>query len=144
MDGQPKRNSSDAPHAAHSGRFQVNSAYLLVAATIVLGVYGQLILKWQTEKVGAFPSAASDRLDYLRHLALNPWVISALCGAALAAVAWIVALSQLELSRVYPFVSASFVLVLLFSALIFHEPLTTLKLVGAALIIAGLIVGTQG
>jgi drug/metabolite transporter (DMT)-like permease len=53
-------------------------------------------------------------------------------------------LSQLELSRAYPFVSASFVLVLLFSALIFHEPLTSLKLLGAVLIVSGLIVGTQG
>jgi multidrug transporter EmrE-like cation transporter len=122
----------------------MNSAYLFVAATILLGVYGQLILKWQTNKAGAFPSSTADRLTYFRHFLLNPWVISSLCGAALAAVSWIVALSKLELSRVYPFVSASFVLVLLFSAVIFNERLTPLKLIGAVLIVAGLIVGTRG
>jgi drug/metabolite transporter (DMT)-like permease len=122
----------------------VNAAYLLVAATIGLGVYGQIVLKWQTNKIGPFPSSTADRLDFLRHILLNPWVISSLCGAAVAAVAWIVALSQLELSRVYPFVSASFVLVLLLSALIFHEALTPLKILGAVLIVSGLIIGTQG
>jgi multidrug transporter EmrE-like cation transporter len=144
VDGLQKREPGDPNVTESAGGFQVNSAYVLVAATILLGVYGQIVLKWQTNKVGAFPSSTTDRVDYLRHLFLNPWVISALCGAALAAVAWIAALSQLELSRVYPFVSASFVLVLLLSALIFHESLTPLKLIGAALIVSGLIVGTQG
>jgi drug/metabolite transporter (DMT)-like permease len=122
----------------------VNSAYLFVAATILLGVYGQLVLKWQTNRAGEFPASTADRLTYLRHFLLNPWVISSLCGAAVAAVTWIVALSRLELSRAYPFVSASFVLVLLLSAVVFHEHLTPLKLAGAVLIISGLIIGTQG
>jgi multidrug transporter EmrE-like cation transporter len=144
VDARPKLRSRGTRLASARGGDQVSLAYLLVAATILLGVYGQMILKWQTGKAGAFPASTADRLDYLRHVLLNPWVISALCGAALAAVAWIAALSQLELSRVYPFVSASFVLVLLLSALIFHEALTPLKLIGAVLIVSGLIVGTQG
>ena len=122
----------------------MSAAYLLVGLTILLGVYGQIVLKWQTKEAGAFPTSTASRLEYLHQLVLNPWVISALFGAVVAGVAWIVALSQLELSRVYPFVSASFVAVLLLSALFFHESLTPLKVVGALLIVSGLIIGTQG
>jgi drug/metabolite transporter (DMT)-like permease len=140
------RNTSGVPDptATPSRGPRMNSAYIFVAATILLGVYGQIILKWQTNRAGPFPTVTADRISYLRHFLLNPWVISSLCGAVLAAGAWIIALSKLELSRAYPFVSASFVLVLLLSALIFHEHLSPLKIVGAVLIISGLIVGTQG
>jgi drug/metabolite transporter (DMT)-like permease len=144
VDGLQMRKSTDSNPTTHNWGFQMNSAYIFVAATILLGVYGQIVLKWQTNRAGPFPATTADRISYLRHFLFNPWVISSLCGAALAAVAWIVALSRLELSRVYPFVSASFVLVLLLSALIFHENLTALKVVGAILIVSGLIIGTQG
>jgi drug/metabolite transporter (DMT)-like permease len=143
MDGGKESKSREVPRVGKP-RAKMDSAYVFVAATIVLGVYGQLILKWQTGKLGTFPDSAADRVTYLRHFLLNGWVISSLIGAAVAALAWIAALSHLELSRAYPFVSASFVLVLLLSAVIFKESLTPLKLLGALLIVSGLIVGTQG
>ena len=121
----------------------MNSAYAFIAAAVLLGVYGQLILKWQTRKAGEFPSGASERIKYLAHFLGNPWVISSLLGAVVAAFAWIAALSKLELSRAYPFVSASFVLVLILSTIVFGESLTFPKLAGAALIVAGLIIGSQ-
>jgi multidrug transporter EmrE-like cation transporter len=121
----------------------MNTAYLFVAATVVLTVYGQLIIKWQTGKAGEFPSGVSARINYLTHFVANPWVVSSLLAAVIAAFSWIAALSKLELSRAYPFVSASFILVLLLSALVFGESLTGPKLVGALLIVAGLIIGSQ-
>jgi multidrug transporter EmrE-like cation transporter len=126
------------------GRKLVNSAYLFVATTVLFTVYGQLVIKWQTRKAGEFPSGSGARVTYLTHFLLNPWVISSLLSAVLAAFAWIAALSKLELSKAYPFVSASFVLVLVLSAVLFDEPLTAPKLVGAVVIVAGLIIASQG
>jgi multidrug transporter EmrE-like cation transporter len=126
------------------GRKFVNSAYLFVATTVLFTVYGQLVIKWQTRKAGEFPSGGAARVSYLTHFLLNPWVISSLLAAVVAAFAWIAALSKLELSRAYPFVSASFVLVLILSAVLFDEPLTAPKLVGAVVIVAGLIIASQG
>jgi multidrug transporter EmrE-like cation transporter len=120
----------------------MNPAYGFVAATVFLAVYGQLIVKWQLGKVGPIPSGTSARLDYLRHVVLNPWVISALLGAVVAAFAWIAALSRLELSRAYPWTAASFVFILVLSAVFFDETLTPLKITGAVLIVLGLIVGS--
>jgi multidrug transporter EmrE-like cation transporter len=122
----------------------MNSAYVFVATTVLLTVYGQLVIKWQTQKAGEFPTGTSARITYLTHFLRNPWVISSLAAAVVAAFAWIAALSKLDLSRAYPFVSASFVLVLTLSAIIFGESMTALKITGAMLIVAGLIVGSQG
>lgn len=121
----------------------MNPAYGFVAVTVLLTVYGQLIIKWQTGKAGEFPSETAARLRYLRHFLVNPWVISSLVCAVVAALAWIAALSKLELSRAYPFVSASFVLVLILSAIVFGESLTVFKVLGALLIVGGLILGSQ-
>jgi len=54
------------------------------------------------------------------------------------------AMTKLELSFAYPFMSLSFVLVFIFSALIFHESITTPKVLGMLLIIAGIVVIGRG
>ena len=121
----------------------MNPAYGFVAATVLLTVYGQIIVKWQTGKAGEFPSDTAARIRYLGHFLVNPWVLSALLCGVLAAFSWIAALSKLDLSRAYPFVSASFVMVIILSKLIFGESLTSFKVIGGLLIVAGLIIGSQ-
>lgn len=125
------------------GRRLVSSAYIFVATTVLLTVYGQIVIKWQTGRAGEFPADTAGRVHYLTHFLINPWVISSLLCAVIAAFAWIAALSKLPLSDAYPFVSASFVLVLILSTIIFHERLTVTKLTGAVLIVAGLILGSR-
>jgi drug/metabolite transporter (DMT)-like permease len=117
--------------------------YAYVAATIALTVYGQMIVKWQVDEAGEFPATVSGKLEFLLRLLANPWIISVFAGAAIAAVAWMAALTRFELSRVYPFVALSFVLVLFLSALLFDEAVTWPKVVGVLLIVAGLTVGSQ-
>jgi multidrug transporter EmrE-like cation transporter len=54
------------------------------------------------------------------------------------------AMTQFDISHAYPFMSLNFVLVLILSWLLFHEPLTGPKIAGMALIVAGIIVGSRG
>ena len=53
-------------------------------------------------------------------------------------------MTKLPLSHAYPFVSFTFVLVVLSGAIIFHEPLTWPKIVGMVCIVAGIVIGSQG
>jgi len=122
----------------------MNRAYLFVAVTVLLTVCGQLVIKWQVDKAGEFPGSSRDRLTYLAELLVNPWVVGSLVAAFVAALSWFVALSRLELSHAYPFVGASFALVLVLSALVFGERLTWPKIVGTFLIVGGIFVGSQG
>jgi multidrug transporter EmrE-like cation transporter len=119
-------------------------SYVYVFLTIFLTVYGQIAIKWQVSAAGAFPSDPPGKLLFLARLLANPWVISALAAALLAAVSWMAAMTKLELSHAYPFMSLAFILVLVLSALVFHEPVTLPKIAGLALISAGIIVGSQG
>jgi len=119
-------------------------SYLFVFITIFLTVYSQIVIKWQVVAAGAFPVGLADRLWFLAKLLINPWVISALAAGLLAVVSWMAAMTKLELSHAYPFMSLAFVLVLVLSALVFHEPVNTWKVAGLVLITVGIIVGSQG
>ena len=117
--------------------------YLYVLATVLLTVYGQVVFKWRIDEAGSLPAGGGDRLRYAGDLALDPWVISVFVAALAASVTWGLALTEFELSFAYPFMSLSFVLVLLLGVAIFGEVLAVEKVVGVVLICAGLIIGSQ-
>lgn len=117
-------------------------AYLYIAATILLTVYGQLILKWQVDLHAPLSGRSINLMFYLR-LLLNPWVISAFAAAFGASLSWMAAISKMELSRAYPFMALNFVLVGLIAAPLFGEAFTTSKFIGLALVVAGLLFFTR-
>ncbi len=119
-------------------------SFVYIVLTILLTVYGQIVVKWQVNLAGTFPEGITDKLVFLLRLLLNPWVMSSFLAAFLASLAWMAAMTKLPLSFAYPFMSLSFVLVMIFSFIFFYEPITLPKAVGIGLIITGLIIGSQG
>ena len=117
--------------------------YLYPLATLLLTVYGQLVVKWQVDRAGAMPADLGGKAAYLGRLILSPWVISVFLAAFLAAASWMVALTHFPLSRAYPVMSVSFALVLFGSAIWFGESLSWPKVAGVTLIALGLIVSTR-
>jgi multidrug transporter EmrE-like cation transporter len=118
--------------------------YLYILGTILFTVYGQIIIKWQVSNAGTFPVDAAGKMWFLLRLSVNPWVISSLGCAFLAFLCWMAAMTKFDLSHAYPFMSLSFVFVLVLSGFFFHEPVTMAKVLGVLLIMAGIIVGAQG
>jgi multidrug transporter EmrE-like cation transporter len=116
--------------------------FLLPLGTVALGCYGQLIVKWQVDRSGGLPASLADRLLFMGRLLVNPWVLSSLVGAAIAAVLWFAAMTQFELSRLYPFIGLTFVFVLAGSVALFGEALTWPKVVGVLLIVTGVVVAS--
>ena len=119
-------------------------SYFYIFLTIALTVYGQIAIKWQVAKAGALPEALLDKVIFLFSMFLNPWIVSAFAAAFLASLFWMAAMTKLQLSHAYPFMSLAFVLVMMASGLFFHEPITPLKITGILLIVLGIIVGSQG
>lgn len=120
-------------------------SYLYIALTVIFTVYGQIVIKWQATQAGPLPETATEKIVFLMRLALlNPWVVSGLLAAFLAALTWMAAMTRLPLSHAYPIVSISFVLVVLSGAILFHEPLTWPKVVGMLCIVVGIAIGSQG
>lgn len=119
-------------------------SYLYVLCTVLLTVYGQIVIKWRVLNSGTLPDALPDRIRFLILLFLDPWVMSAMAAAVLAVAFWMAAMTRLPLSHAYPMMSLAFVLVLVASGVFFSEPITPLKIAGTALIILGIAVGSQG
>jgi drug/metabolite transporter (DMT)-like permease len=118
--------------------------YLYIFLTIALTVYGQLIVKWRVTALGFGNGASNDHVKMLMRLLTDPYVLSGLCGAFLAAMCWMIALSKFQLSYAYPFTSLSFVAVLLLSAYLLKEPLSITRMAGVGLIVLGTIVAARG
>ena len=111
-----------------------------ILSTIALGIYGQIVVKWQLDRAGPLPEALDGKLGYLAHLFLNPWVISGFAGAVVAAMTWLIALKKFEMTYAYPFISLTFPGILICGALLFGEQLTWSKVIGTVLIILGIVV----
>lgn len=120
------------------------SGYLYIALTILLTVYGQMIIKWQVSQAGTLPSAFGGKMAFLLGLLLNPWIVSGFIAAFVASLCWMAAMTKFNLSHAYPFMGLSFVLVLLCSGILFGEAITPMKITGTALIVFGIIVASQG
>ena len=118
--------------------------YFYVFITIFFTVYGQLVLKWQVNEAGQLPVDLGGKIFFLFKLLLNPWILSGFASAFVAALAWMAAMTKFDLSHAYPFMSFAFVLVLFLSVFFFHEPLSWPKIAGMALIVGGILVGSQG
>jgi len=119
-------------------------SYVYVLCTVLLTVYGQIVIKWQVLAAGALPDEATKKIEFLARLMLNPWILSGLAAALLASVTWMAAMTKLPLSHAYPFTTLAFVLVMVLSGVFFSEAITPLKIAGAALVVLGIIVGSQG
>ena len=119
-------------------------SYLYIAGSILFTVYGQLVLKWRVSLYGNLPELLLDKLVFLLKLLLDPFILSGFFAAFLAALCWMAAMTKFDISHAYPFMSLSFILVLILSGLIFNEPITLFKIIGLTLIIIGIAIGSQG
>lgn len=119
--------------------------YVYVAITVLLTVYGQLVLKWQVGLASAPAAGAGGKMQFIAALLFNPWVVSALTAALAASFSWMLALTKLPLSTAYPMTSASFLIVLVASIFFLGEAATFWKLLGTLLVVAGVvIIATRG
>jgi drug/metabolite transporter (DMT)-like permease len=88
--------------------------------------------------------AFSQKIIFLLGMIWDPWVLSGIVAGFFAFLCWMAAITKFELSYAYPFMSLSFLLVLILSAILFQEPLTVSKAVGVGLVVAGIIIGSRG
>ncbi|WP_100010291.1 EamA family transporter [Lentibacillus sediminis] len=114
--------------------------YAYIFGTIFFTVYGQLILKWKIDQQGSLPVPMGEKFVFLLQLLLNPWILSGFFAAFLAALSWMAAMSKFDISYAYPFMSLSFVLVFILSAVLFGEPVSTQKVIGFGFIVLGIII----
>lgn len=75
----------------------------------------------------------------LAQIFLSPFVVGGLLVYFLGAVVWLLVLSKIPLSQAYPFVGLGFILTMVLSFLVLGETVSTLRVAGTFLVVAGVI-----
>jgi drug/metabolite transporter (DMT)-like permease len=99
--------------------------YWLILLSIVIIAVGQTLSKLGAQHLEA------------HHQIINIFIISGYCLLILRGVVWIWVVRYFKLSLAYPFISITYVFILLISHYFFHEPLTVQKIIGAFLLVGG-------
>jgi multidrug transporter EmrE-like cation transporter len=112
-------------------------ALIAVLVAIVCQVYTQVTLKFQVARANGSVVEAMSGIAYFLELLTNPWVISAVAVSFVGMLAWLLALTKLELSFAYPLVAFTFPTIVLSSHWIFGELVSPARWTGVFLIVLG-------
>ena len=113
--------------------------YLLVLVSVVAMSGTQLLLKKGLLQVGGYPHNLTEIGSFFLKAYTNGYVIFAVILTIVTALAWIIAVSKAELSQIYPFMALSYVLVAVFSMVIFKEDVSPLRWAGIGVICLGVL-----
>jgi uncharacterized membrane protein len=110
---------------------------VIIIIAIIFAAFGQVSWKLGMNQAGQL---AALNFTTLSAVLLNPYVLLGFVMYALSTIFWLIALSKKELSFVYPFISLTYVLVLVLSSLVLKEDIGINKIAGTLAIIIGLII----
>jgi uncharacterized membrane protein len=112
----------------------------MMLACTVLGAAGQILIK-----LGAGTLATSSPFAVLLAMLTNPALFAGYVLYGLMTVLFILVLRNEELSIVYPIISLTYVWVTALSAIVFREAVSLPRVLGVAIIVAGVgVLGMDG
>lgn len=119
----------------------------MIFALILLGVFlnatAQLLLKAGMGQIGHFEFSWTNALPIGLKVAANPPIITGLFMYVMSVAVWLLVLSRVQVSYAYPMLSIGYVVNALAAYYFFGEPLTSLRVLGIFIIIAGVYLVAQ-
>lgn len=112
------------------------SVLIIVLTCVIIGVFGQLTMKKGMNEVGLInvKDIFSSRVF---SIVFQKYVFIGISLYVLSSLLWLVALSQEELSFIYPLISIGYIMTAILSKIIFNESLTIFRFLGILLICGG-------
>ncbi len=111
------------------------TAFLIVIGAICLTVTGELFLKTGMNRVGTVH--LSEITNAIARVTRTPHIYVGFAFVFSGSLLWLTALSRAPLSFAYPILSLGYILVLVSSKVILHEPVSLLRWIGTAVVICG-------
>lgn len=119
----------------------MTSNYLLIFLLIGIAVLAQTLLKLGMKKIGVITEIKMSNLGPLiLKMISNFYVPIGIFLYAMGSFLWLVLLSRLELSFLYPFGSLEYFFIFLVSYIIFKEKIKIGRIIGVIFIILGIFV----
>lgn len=116
------------------------TANLYIIGSVLLGVLGQMLLKAGVDGKSTIDSGTYDVVTALGGLVKSPYIVLALGVYAAATVLWLMALSVVDLSYAFPFVSLSVLCTAMGARAFLGETVSLKRGIGIAIICMGLLV----
>lgn len=118
-------------------RWQIVS---MIIISILLSSAAQLLLKYGASSPSLQKAIYSHSILNLLHaIMFTPQIIFGLACFGLSLILWIVILSRTEVSFAYPFVALGICLTIVAGWFFFNETLSVMRLIGVAIVVAGVI-----
>jgi multidrug transporter EmrE-like cation transporter len=114
---------------------RITFGYLI--SGVMLNAVAQLALKAATNRLGTVSLAFSGLIDTAVRAAGQPYIWLGLGCYAISVAVWIAALSRVEVSLAYPFLSLGYVVNAIAAWYLFGENLSVQRLLAMGVIIAG-------
>jgi multidrug transporter EmrE-like cation transporter len=117
----------------------------MVITYVVLNSFGALIIKEKINRIGAADfSTFAGFCKYFLTVFTSPIIIFSFVLIFVSAVAWIAALSRMDITIAYPVAtSLNFLIVIFVAILILGEPLTLIKGIGITLMLISIFLMTK-
>ena len=112
------------------------------AASSILVVSGHLLIKAGLNALGPSPPGRA-LVSHVLHEVLQTQVFAGLLIYLIGTICWMKAVSQKEISFLYPLSSVNYVLVAAISAAIFNEVVSARRAAGVLVIVFGMILMTR-
>lgn len=117
---------------------------LALLPTVVLVVFGQLVIKWRVALLFDSLQSASSWIDRLFVYLKDPYILSAYVSALVASAAWMFVIERHALSLAFPlYIGITVLSVVVGGILLFGEEMNTLRAIAIFLIVAGVALGSQ-
>jgi drug/metabolite transporter (DMT)-like permease len=113
-------------------------AFILVAICIIFGATGQILMRTGMSQIG--PIGGWQKLltiHSFQALFTNIFVLGGLLLYAISAVLWLGALSNLNVSLIYPLLSLAYVVAAVLSFIFLKESISLLRWIGILVVIIG-------
>lgn len=116
------------------------SSLLFILTSVFISAGAQILLKIGMNKVRADQLAEAGGAGAgLLPILVSPHVIGGLFAYGIGALVWLKALERVDVSQAYPFVALGFIATMALGIFVLHEPVHTTRLIGGALILAGVV-----
>ena len=112
--------------------------YGYIAITIITATTSNVIIKWVMDGV-KLPESTSGQYAKAMVLLLNPWVWCSIALTLISALSWMLVMNKVSLSFAFPFLSISYILILIYGRIFFSEPITIYKVIATTLIFIAIL-----
>lgn len=117
--------------------------FALILGGVLLNAAAQLLLKAGMSQIGHFDFTPANVLPISLKVMANPPIITGLSLYVISVLVWLMVLSRVQVSLAYPMLSIGYVVNALAAYYLFGEPITSMRMAGIFIIIAGVYLVAQ-